>query len=210
MKPVLIILILFRVVFLQCSQPEKPVENIRSDSPELISPNPLFATWEYSFPFYSSELIIDSNGTFKFYNGSCLGKGYSEGTWIRIGQELVLTSYDRYKKPRTVPTSTVVYTPVQNKKAKTKQIKSSKDPFTFDMSEYSSEYSITTGYWPDTANLYFDHSRYRIGENVLVELDEEGRETKRVYNNGKITVNPGFIKPTLPEVLQPAILKDKP
>jgi hypothetical protein len=208
MKPVLLILILYSVVFFQCRHSENAIENIYSDYSESVHLNRLYRTWQYGFPFYSSELTIDSNGTFAFHNQGCTGHGYSEGTWIRIGQELVLTSYGRYKEQRRLTTSTVVSTLVKNKKQKKKRIKSGEEIFTIDIPEYTTTTSFN---WPDTSNVYFDHRRYRIGGDVLIELDEEGRETKTVYNNGKTnTVNPGLIRPTLPEVLQPAGFKARP
>lgn len=58
--------------------------------------------WHYSFPFYSSELIILQDSTFKFHEQSCLGHSYSEGQWTVNGQSIFLTSYEKYREENRI------------------------------------------------------------------------------------------------------------
>jgi hypothetical protein len=60
--------------------------------------DPVCGEWTYSFPFYSSSLSIKEDNTFTFFNQRCIGRGYTEGKWIRKKGYLVLMSYDWYKQ----------------------------------------------------------------------------------------------------------------
>jgi hypothetical protein len=75
----------------------------------LIHPTSYFGEWSSSFPFYTSELIIKRDGTFKFHQQGCLGHSYSEGRWITNGTDIFLTSFEKYYKFSLADTSNLYF-----------------------------------------------------------------------------------------------------
>ena len=62
--------------------------------------DPVCGEWTYGYPFYSSSLSINKDSTFAFFSQGCLGRGYTEGKWIKNKGYLILTSFDSYKISR--------------------------------------------------------------------------------------------------------------
>lgn len=147
----------------------------------------LCGLWKYSFPFYSSELMISENGFFAFHDQGCTGHSYTRGKWERDGNDIVCTSFEEYKQerkkdlvfvhPNLLPKKR--YT-VKNKKAK-KLLGYEIDPTVFNVTVYDKN-------WSDTVNIYFNHVRFRQEGNNLFRLDSNGIKTdeKFIATAGKL------------------------
>lgn len=83
--------------------------NTQQDSnsaPQILSPstktpteNPLTGEWKYSNSiWYSSELTLQDNGTFKFHDQDCYGQKFSQGQWTNNNGIIQLTSFDSFKQ----------------------------------------------------------------------------------------------------------------
>jgi hypothetical protein len=59
--------------------------------------NQLTGEWKYSNSiWYSSELTLHENGTFKFHDQGCYGKKVSQGQWTNDNGIIQLTSFDTF------------------------------------------------------------------------------------------------------------------
>src|SRR5439155_23234447 len=109
--------------------------------------------WSYDFPFYSSELTIDNDGTFKFHDQGCTGHGYSEGKWTNYGSAILLTSFAKYsanESPKMIEVpSNRNFSSSKHKKA-TGKTEFAIDPSIFDETV---KYRFLAS---DTTNVYFD------------------------------------------------------
>ena len=47
--------------------------------------------------FFGGELTINKNGTFKYHDQGCTRQSFTAGKWILADQDLILTSYKKYK-----------------------------------------------------------------------------------------------------------------
>jgi hypothetical protein len=83
--------------------------NTKQDSnseTEILSPltetqtkNPLTGEWKYSKSiWYSSELTLRDNGTFKFHDQGCYGQKISQGQWTNTDGIIQLTSFHTFKQ----------------------------------------------------------------------------------------------------------------
>ncbi len=141
-------------------------------------------TWIYSFPFYSSELIISDKGFFKFHDQGCTGHGYSEGSWTMEDGELILTSFDKFKK-QIEPISISVQTTPPN--PKTIMRKTSRGQYELKLADWIGNRTVSIK-WPDTSNVYFDRLSHKLRGDTLYQLDQPhiftGTKFHRVKNNG--------------------------
>ena len=127
----------------------------------LIHPTSYFGEWRYSFPFYSSELFINRDGTFKFHEQGCTGHGYSEGRWTTSAGDILLTSFENYSlnKPAIV------------------EIKSGPEPATSkrkNKTQFLLDSLIEVSYRSsDTSNVYFNNVRFTLEEDILYRLNDD-------------------------------------
>ena len=72
---------------------------ILSPSTKTQSENSLIGEWKYSNSiWYSSELTLQDNGTFKFHDQGCYGQKFSQGQWTNDNGIIQLTSFDTFKQ----------------------------------------------------------------------------------------------------------------
>ena len=63
------------------------------------SENELTGEWKYSNSiWYSSELTLQNNGTFKFHDQGCYGQKFSQGEWTNNNGIIQLISFDMFKQ----------------------------------------------------------------------------------------------------------------
>jgi hypothetical protein len=67
-------------------------ENISKHNSNVLTANFFVGTWRYSFPFSTSELVINKNGTFSYRQQGCTNSVYSYGAWTNHGKNLILKS----------------------------------------------------------------------------------------------------------------------
>jgi len=61
--------------------------------------------WKYSNSiWYSSELTLHDNGTFKFHDQGCYGQKFSQGQWTNNNGIILLTSCDTFKQKEQAET----------------------------------------------------------------------------------------------------------
>ena len=76
---------------------------ILSPSTKTQTENPLTGEWKYSSSiWYSSELTLQDNGTFKFHDQGCYGQKFSQGQWTNNNGTILLTSFDTFKQKEWV------------------------------------------------------------------------------------------------------------
>lgn len=163
------------ILFTQCKSKQSEVV-VQTDTPATT----YIGEWSYSFPFYSSELIIEANGAFKFHEQGCMGHGYSEGKWTQHGANIMLTSLEHYANnevPKIIEVkgSTEATKPRENRKNKKGKIE-----YSFDSSFINT--TVTYKFGPnDTTNVYFDKLQLRINGDTLYRLDSYGYRTDTKY-----------------------------
>jgi hypothetical protein len=78
-----------------------PLSNLSDRDIAYHNPaNSIYGEWQYLTDniFYSSGLQINKDGTFQYWDHSCLGKGYSAGTWINNGVDIIFESLPGYSR----------------------------------------------------------------------------------------------------------------
>lgn len=138
-------------------------------------------SWFYSFPFYSSELVINDNGLFKFHNRGCMGHGYSEGSWTIENGDLILSSFDKFRE-HIEPISTSIQSPPITDKIVSVKKRKGKYEFTINPSVYNTTVSVK---WPDTSNVFFDHVSYKLLGDTLYQLDLQGVSSETKFHQRK-------------------------
>jgi hypothetical protein len=136
----------------------------------FLHPTSYYGEWSYSFPFYTTELFINRDGTFMFHDQGCMGHGYSEGRWLYCGTGILLTSFEKYAthKPLAVEIKPgPVHSTLKRKRIKNK-IEYTLDPAIFNT-------VVTYGFSPvDTSNVYFNNAQFRLEGDTLYRLDKHG------------------------------------
>lgn len=163
------------ILFTQCKRKQSELV-VHADTPATA----YIREWSYSFPFYSSELIIEASGVFKFHEQGCLGHGYSEGKWTQNGENIMLTSLEQYANNKVpsiieVKGSTKASKQKENRKKKRRNIE-----YSFDSSFINA--TVMYRFGPnDTSNVYFDKVQLRISGDTLYRLDGHGYRTDTKY-----------------------------
>jgi hypothetical protein len=81
------------------------VTQILSPSAKTESKNTLTGEWKYSNSiWYSSELTLQENGTFKFHDQGCYGQKFTQGQWTNNNGTILLTSFDTFKQKEQTET----------------------------------------------------------------------------------------------------------
>jgi len=144
----------------------------------------IYGTWTYSFPFYSSELTVNENGTFIFHEQGCMGHGYTEGTWTSSGDTYILTSLAKYKQQQEVKVEPIVQ-PIKTKKREIKANANDSTGFFIMLPEYTqSDISYKVSF-SDTSNIYYDKVLFRFLNNALYRLDSLGITKEAKFVNTK-------------------------
>lgn len=145
-----------------------------------VSPS-LVGEWEYSFPFYSSELTINKDSTFRFHERGCMGHGYSEGKWTFSANRLTLLSDEKYKIDNQLESYGIESdSGASNRKSK---MSKRKPDLKFDLSTYT----IKAIYkHVDTANVYFDRVQFILEQGTLYRLNKNGLRTEAKFTLSKI------------------------
>jgi hypothetical protein len=186
------------IVLVQCgtNEPERQTPQVKlTITPELLplkteqnaTRHPsLCGLWTYGIFMYSRTLKLYNDGTFSFFDQGCLGKGYSEGKWSQIDNEVILTSFDKYKQEQK-PVEVTESKPVEITEAKpVKTIHKKKKPksgliapdFTLDFTNLASP--VSSFKMPDSTNIYFDHAMFIYDGRNLYEFGKDGTQTKYI------------------------------
>jgi hypothetical protein len=81
------------------------VTKILSPSTKTQTENPLTGEWKYTNSiWYSSELTLQDNGTFKFHDQGCYGQKFSQGQWTNTNGTIILTSFDSFRQKQQTDT----------------------------------------------------------------------------------------------------------
>ena len=102
----------------QCSSRQKnnSVTQILSPSSKTQTENSLTGEWKYVNSIWcSSELTLESNGTFKFHDQGCYGQKFSKGQWTTNNGIILLTSFDTFKQKEQAGTIKLVEVADQKK-----------------------------------------------------------------------------------------------
>lgn len=154
-------------------------------SPRSVIEERFVGKWLYSFPFYSSELIINVDGTFQYHDQGCMCQSYSEGKWTINGQEITLHSFEEFKKSNA---PAIIKTETKSVFVRKKNQKSKSDGLKFNLPTFSTEYSVSVKR-PDTSNIYFEKLRFMLIKDTLYKLDEKGLFAESKFVKGKTTAD---------------------
>ncbi len=168
-------------LLISCRQGELGANDVPSTNNSKKSTGSITGSWFYSFPFYSSELLIKDDGCFKFHERGCMGHGYSEGSWSIENGDLILSSFDKFKEP-IEPISTSIQSPPNPDKIVTIKTRKGKCEFIINPSIYNTTGSLK---WPDTLNVFLDRVSYRLLDDTLYKLDLQGNISDAKFHKKK-------------------------
>ena len=153
----------------------------------------LCGLWMNSIFMYSRALRFHNDGTFSFYDRGCTGKEYTEGRWEQIGNEVALTSFDKYKQEQQ-PFVVTESKPVEITETKPAGITRHKKktrkgglivPDINITYEFINPVFISSAKISDTSNYYFDHERFIYDGRNLYELGKDGTRNKYIATSDK-------------------------
>lgn len=65
---------------------------------KIQSGNSITGTWKYTYSiWYTSELMLEENGSFTFHDQGCTIQRFSKGLWTNTNGIIELTSFDSFK-----------------------------------------------------------------------------------------------------------------
>jgi len=92
-------LVLFLLTHCNIRQDSNSATQILPPSTKTQHENPLTGEWKYiNNIWYSSELTLQDNGTFKFHAQGCYGQKFSQGQWTNNNGIIHLTSFETFKQ----------------------------------------------------------------------------------------------------------------
>lgn len=92
-------LVLFLLIQCNTKHDDNSAAEILSPSTSTQTQNPLIGEWKYSNSiWYSSELTLQENGTFKFHDQGCYGQRFSQGQWTNNNGIIQLISFASFKQ----------------------------------------------------------------------------------------------------------------
>lgn len=133
--------------------------------------------------WYSSELTLRDNGTFKFHDQGCYGQQFSQGEWVNNNGTIVLTSFDSFKQKRQTETNKP--NEAIGRKKKTWKSKDSKIEISIEDVKNVSLPGLPRP--ADTIRVYFDGVQLQFRSDTLYGIDNDPffKEIKfyRTYDN---------------------------
>ncbi|WP_153801113.1 hypothetical protein [Foetidibacter luteolus] len=149
--------------------------------PSVTRPLSLQGVWEFSVPFYGRELTVKENGKFTYYDRGCMAQSYSEGNWEKSGNDLLLTSLEKYRPADSKP----VFLEMADYSTPEETGYDTCESTSLDTASYHFKELVTytpvkfyvknssIKMWPDTAYVFFDKSLFRLVGDSLVCMDEK-------------------------------------
>lgn len=170
----------------QCNtkQDSNSATQILSPSTKKQTENPLTGEWKYSNSiWYSSELILQDNGIFKFHDQGCYGQKFSQGQWTNNNGIIQLTSFDTFKQKEQ--TESIKSTEVADQKKTKRKLKKGEVEIVF-----AGFKDVPPPVLPgpnDTVRIYLNKIQLRLSNDTLfcVGSDKlpEGAKFYRTKNN---------------------------
>lgn len=170
----------------QCNtkQNSNSTTEILSPSFQTQSENPLTGQWKYiNSIWYSSELTLQENGTFKFHDQGCYGQKFSQGQWTNNNGTILLTSFDNFKQKEQ--TEAIKSTEVKNQKKTKRKLRKGEVEYTF-----AGFKDVPPPVIPepnDTVRIYLDKIQLQLRNDTLYcvgsEKLPEGAKFYRTKNN---------------------------
>jgi hypothetical protein len=146
------------------------VTEILLPSAETLSEKLVTGEWKYSPSiWYSSELTLQDNGTFKFHDQGCYGQEFSQGKWANNDGTIVLTSFDTFKPKRQTETNK----PNETTARKKITWKSKDDKIEISIGDVK---NISLPRLPgpsDTIRIYFDRVQLQFRSDTLYGIDND-------------------------------------
>lgn len=178
---ILAILMLSLLTECNTKQSNNTATDVPIQPPPTQTQNRLTGEWKYDNTiWYTSELTLQANGTFKFHNQGCYGQNFTEGHWTNINGAVLLSSYDTYKP---VEEATTVTQPLIEKPAKKRNRKKVGVEFTFIGFKV-----VTTSKLPgpnDTMRIYFDKVHLNLKGDTLYCADNNKFITEHKFSRTK-------------------------
>jgi hypothetical protein len=177
-------LALFLLTQCNTKQDSNSATQILSPSTKTQTENPLTGEWKYSNSiWYSSELTLQDNGTFKFHDQGCYGQKFSQGQWTNNNGTILLTSFDTFKQKEQ--TDTIKSTKVADQNKTKRKLKKGEIEIVF-----TGFKDVPPPVLPgpnDTVRIYLNKIQLRLSNDTLycVGSDKlpEGAKFHRTKNN---------------------------
>ncbi|MFN8290738.1 MAG: hypothetical protein U0U70_10800 [Chitinophagaceae bacterium] len=171
----------------QCNtkQDSNSTTEIVASSAKTQSENPLTGEWKYiNSIWYSSELTLRDNGTFKFHDQGCYGQKFSQGQWSNNNNgTILLTSFDTFKEKEQ--SETIKSTEVADQRKTKRKLKKGEVEIVF-----TGFKDVPPPVLPgpnDTVRIYLNKVQLRLNNDTLycVGSDKllEGAKFYRTKNN---------------------------
>ena len=161
---------LFLLTQCKTKQDNNSATQILSPSTKTQTENQLTGEWKYSNSiWYSSELTLQDDGTFKFHDQGCYGQKFSQGQWTNNNGTILLTSFDTFKQKEQ--TDTIKSTEVANQKKAKRKLKKGEVEYSFIGFK-----DVPTPVLPgpnDTVRIYLNKVQLQLRNDTLYCIDSD-------------------------------------
>ncbi len=170
----------------QCNtkQDSNSKTQIVSPSAKTQPENTLTGEWKYiNSIWYSSELTLQDNGTFKFHDQGCYGQKFSQGQWTNNNGTILLTSFDSFKQKEQ--TETIKSTEVSDQRKTKRKLKKGEVEIVF--TGFKDVPPPVLSGPNDTVRVYLNKIQLRLSNDTLFYIGSdklpEGAKFYRTKNN---------------------------
>jgi hypothetical protein len=177
MKPTLIILFLVSAFLVNSCDRETKHASITPAKKNQLN---FAGDWEHNFPFYSSSLILESSGKFRFMERNCFGQRYSEGLWTSGGAFVTLNSFDKFKETPHSATEPIA------ELSDSSFVEFVGDSVVWKPQHLNVSYRVPP--LPDTTYEYFNSQRFVFQQDTLYELEKNVVLTGRKFSKRRILI----------------------
>lgn len=150
-------------VLTQCSSDKGNIgeTEIGPGSGNRANQNSVIGEWKHkSTIWYSSELILQENGNFRFHRQGCFGHNFSEGHWIQQNGRILLTSFPEFKEEEGAERKQV-----EEIKKEEDTLENAKATYTFIGTKTFKSFKIPGP--NDTLRIYFDKVQLQLKNDTL-------------------------------------------
>jgi hypothetical protein len=182
---ILTLLILFLLIQCNVNSDNRKESKHLSTAVPVKAANYIAGKWKYNYSiWYTSELILNNNGTFTFHDQGCTGQRFSQGRWTNIDDLVVLTSFESFQQKEhadTANTITQLNVKRRSKKGKVEYI----------FTGFKNQPMFNLPGPNDTVRVYLNHIQlqlrndtlYCVGSNKLPEGAKLYRKNNSLKND---------------------------
>lgn len=136
-----------------------------SKSASLLVPakahNHIAGEWKYNNTiWYTSELLLNNNGTFTFHDQGCYGQQFTQGNWTTTDGLIFLTSFESFKQKEQVDSANTTIQSNVKRRGKTGKVE-------YIFTGFKNQNAIHFTGPNDTLRVFFNNIQLQLRNDTL-------------------------------------------